>query len=116
MKFNILHITDHALIRWKERVKKKKKNGFTLFDEITESVKFSKIIKKKEYIPFGTPRKNGTVYSFNNEINILFVMESITIDEYRLVTVISHASIPRKNLNSNFGICKYSRTKERKNV
>ena len=82
MRAEIIHVTDHALLRWKERVSKKAD-----VDEIILSVKNSKKIEKKEPLPYSMPRRNGSVYSFN--AGILFVLESVTIDEYRLITVMS---------------------------
>lgn len=87
MRFEIVHVTDHALLRWIQRVSK---NGNVF--EITNAIKKSKIIKKYELIPYPLPRKEGTVYSIYN--GIVFVMEPITIKEYRLVTVVSGCYIP----------------------
>lgn len=90
MRAEIIHVTDHALLRWKQRVSKTEQADAT---EIIKSVKDSKLIEKKEPLPYSTPRRNGSVYSFNS--GILFILESVTIDEYRLITLISEG-ITRK--------------------
>jgi len=82
MRAEIIHVTDHALVRWKQRVSKKAD-----IDEIILSVKNSKTIDKKELLPYSIPRRDGSVYSFN--AGILFILESVTINEYRLITVMS---------------------------
>ena len=82
MRAETIHVTDHALLRWKERVSEDAN-----INEIVQSVKDSRVIKKKEHLPYRIPRIDGSVYSLNNEL--LFVLESVTIDEYVLVTVIT---------------------------
>jgi hypothetical protein len=84
MRAETVHVTDHALLRWKERASK---TGFVHVDEIIQAVKESKVIKKNEPLPYPLPRLDGSVYSFN--AGVMFVLEPVTIDEYRLVTVIS---------------------------
>lgn len=84
MRAETIHVTDHAILRWKERVSK---NGAINVQDIIRSVKDSRVIKKKEPLPFMLPRINGSVYTENS--GTLFVLESVTIDEYRLVTVIT---------------------------
>jgi hypothetical protein len=83
MRAKIIHVTDHALLRWKQRVSL---NGNVKADEIVEMVKKSKVVKKNQPLPYAMPRMNNIVYSTVD--NIMFVMEPVSIDEYRLVTVI----------------------------
>lgn len=47
------------------------------------------MVKKDEPLPYPLPRVDGSVYSFNKTEGLLFILESVTIDEYRLVTVIT---------------------------
>lgn len=93
MRAEIVHVTDHALLRWSQRVSEKP----NVFD-IKNAIQKSKVIKKCEPLPYPLPRLDGSVYSVHN--GIMFVMEPITIDEYRLVTVVSEfipiARPPRK--------------------
>lgn len=93
MRAEIVHVTDHALLRWSQRVSETG-NVF----EIKKAIQNSRIIKKCEPLPYPLPRLDGSVYSIYEEV--MFVMEPITIDEYRLVTVISDfissPRLPRK--------------------
>lgn len=84
MRAEIVHVTDHALLRWRERAAKHASEGA---DEIIQAVKLSRVLKKKELLPYPMPRLPNSVYSVKDEI--LFVLESVTITEYRLVTVIT---------------------------
>jgi hypothetical protein len=84
MRAETVHVTDHALLRWKERASK---TGEVNVQEIIQAVKESRVIKKNEPLPYLLPRLDGSVYSFN--AGVLFILESVTIDEYRLVTVIA---------------------------
>lgn len=99
MRAETVHVTDHALLRWKERASK---TGEVNVHEIVQAVKSSRVIKKNEPLPYPLPRLDGSVYSFNN--GILFILEPVTIDEYRLVTVIadepSYRGIARPPKNS----------------
>lgn len=93
MRAEIVHVTDHALLRWTQRVSEKG----NVFD-IRNAIQKSRVIKKCEPLPYPLPRLEGSVYSVHN--GVMFVMEPITIDEYRLVTVVSEfipiARPPRK--------------------
>lgn len=82
MRAETIHVTNHALTRWKERASK---TGEVNEQEIIKAVKESKVVKRSEPLPYALPRMDGSVYSVAG--NILFVLESVTIDEYRLVTV-----------------------------
>jgi len=86
MRAETVHVTDHALLRWKERASQ---TGEAKVQEIVQAVKDSRVIKKNEPLPYPLPRLDGSVYSFNGDEGILFILESVTIDEYRLVTVIN---------------------------
>jgi len=80
----MIHVTDHARERWHKRASI---GGNENVHDIIDAVKKSKFIKKNQPLPFGLPRLPGTVYSLNN--GVVFVMEAMTIDEFRLVTVIT---------------------------
>lgn len=86
MRAETVHITDHALLRWRERASD---SGEAKVQEIVQAVKDSRVIKKNEPLPYPLPRVDGSVYSFNGKEGLLFILESVTIDEYRLVTVIN---------------------------
>jgi hypothetical protein len=68
--------------RWVERATKRKSH----VSEVIEAVKLSRVVKKSEPLPYPMPRVEGTVYSVKD--HILFIMEPITIDEFRLITVV----------------------------
>lgn len=84
MRAQLIHVTDHALLRWKQRVAI---HGNFKTHDILEAIKKSKVLKKNQPLPYAMPRKKNTVYSTFDDI--MFVMEPVSIDEYRLVTVIS---------------------------
>ena len=86
-----ISVTDHALLRWNERVSE---TGNCHVDEIVHAIKKSKIIKKNEPVPFVTNRRNNTVYTFNGQV--LFILDPISIDEFKLITVITdnNQSVP----------------------
>lgn len=86
MKFKTVHITDHAFERWEERIGKIDKN------KILDSIRTARVIKSNEVLPFATTRKKGTTYCYCEELKTLFYLENVTIDEYRLVTLISENS------------------------
>jgi hypothetical protein len=87
VKANIIHITDHAVARWKQRVSD---DPYLNVYRIIDVVKKAKLISKKEIIPFTTPRQKNTIYAIYEDI--LFVMEPIEIDEYNLVTIITQTA------------------------
>lgn len=82
MRAETVHVTDHALLRWKQRVSKN-----VNVHDIIDAVKASKVIKKKEPLPYSMPRWDGSVYTFNN--GIMFILECVSIDEYKLITMIA---------------------------
>jgi hypothetical protein len=84
MRAEIVHVTDHALLRWRQRAAVHANEGV---NEIVKAVKESRVVKKKELLPYPMPRLPYSVYTVKDEI--LFVLESVTITEYRLVTVIT---------------------------
>lgn len=90
MRFGKLQITDHAIMRWKERIDSV---NFTE-EDIRRSIAESIIIKKNEPLPFATARVPNTIYSLHNEI--MFIMQPIDINDYKLITVVN------KNNNYNF--------------
>lgn len=87
MRAEIVHVTDHALLRWRERAATR---GDANVYEIISAVKQSRVVKKNEPMPFLMPRQQDSVYSFHN--GILFILKSVSIDEYHLVTVITSNS------------------------
>jgi hypothetical protein len=94
MRAEIIHITDHAVLRWNERVSCNIENNV---HDIIKIVKLSKIIKKNEPLPYSLPRIDGTVYAVYKEI--LLVLEPITIDEYKLITVIAEKRLDLSKFN-----------------
>ena len=82
MRVKVIHITDHAMLRWSQRVSK---TG-TTFD-IKDAIQKSKVIKKNEILPYMFHRFDGSVYSVHN--GVMFVMEPVSIEEFRLVTVVA---------------------------
>ena len=85
MKFKELILTNHAKERWIERVRLPEY-------EIYESLKRARIIKNNELLPFGTTRVKGTTYALDEKLKILFYLEDKSINEYRVVTLISEQS------------------------
>ena len=83
MRANIIHITDHAIIRWKQRVDC---NNFTE-QYIRESISKAKFLKKNDLLPYTTPRIKNTIYAIFGKI--LFVLQPIGIKEFNLITVIT---------------------------
>jgi len=86
MRAQIIHVTDHAVLRWKQRVS----NGeqFTVYD-IIDCIRAAQVIKKSENLPFNTVRQPNTVYAQFQEA--LFICEPMGIDEYKLITVITYS-------------------------
>lgn len=86
MKAEMIHVTDHAVLRWSQRVS----NGayFTIHDIIHE-LRMAQVISRDEILPFNTIRQPNTVYAFYQ--GILFVCEPIDINIYRLITVITYS-------------------------
>lgn len=113
MRAEIVHITDHALLRWSQRVSRETANVF----EIKNAIQKSKVIKKCEPLPYPLPRLDGSVYSIYE--NIMFVMEPVTINEYRLVTVVAEfisARPPRKRSREKIHEQKQEKTLKKKRV
>lgn len=90
MRADIVHVTDHAILRWRERAAKHAGEGV---EEIIKTVKASRVLSKKEPLPYSLPRYPNSVYSAVDDI--LFILESVTITEYRLITVITAGMITR---------------------
>ena len=87
MRAEQISVTDHALLRWNERVST---TGMCHVSEIVEAVKKSTFIKKNQPVPYVLARRDNTVYSQYN--NILFIMEPLSIDKFKLITVITDSS------------------------
>ena len=84
MRASIIHVTDHAIIRWKQRVSDDPRLCvYTIIDAVKEA----RIIKKDELLPFRVPRQKNSMYAVYNDV--LFILESLTIDEYNLITIIT---------------------------
>lgn len=92
MKPRIIHVTDHAALRWRQRIARAE---LCNVHDIIESVRNSKVVRRSDVLPFVFVRHPNTVYTYND--NTLFIMEPVEIDEYRLVTVITQTTnyIPR---------------------
>lgn len=86
MKAEMIHVTDHAILRWSQRVS----NGayFTIHD-IIHDLRMAPVISRDEILPFNTIRQPNTVYAFHQ--GVLFVCEPIDINIYRLITVITYS-------------------------
>lgn len=84
MKASIVHVTDHALVRWKERVSN---DPYLRVHTIIEIIKKANVLSKDEPLPYKTPRHKNTLYAMYNDI--LFIFETVTIEEYNLITVIT---------------------------
>ena len=98
MKAHIIHVTDHALVRWKERVSN---DPYLRVYTIIDIVKKATVLKKDEPLPYKTPRQKNTLYVIYDDM--LFILESVSIEEHNLITVItnnmSHVQViksPRK--------------------
>jgi len=89
MRADIVHVTDHALLRWRERAAA---YANATVDEIITAVKESTQLTDTELLPYPTIRKPNTVYSvLKQDIPILFILETVTRTEYRLITVVADA-------------------------
>jgi len=84
VKASIIHVTEHAMMRWAERVSGPKR--FCVYD-IIDQIKQARIIKKNEALPFQTPRLKNTLYAYNN--GVLFILEAMSIIEFNLITIIT---------------------------
>lgn len=93
MKPRIIHVTDHAALRWRQRIANAE---LCNVHDIIDSVRKSKVLRKTDVLPFMYVRHPNTVYTYKDET--LFIMEPMEIDEYRLVTVITKTDnyIPRQ--------------------
>jgi hypothetical protein len=70
----IVHVTDHAWVRWRERASETQSdcNAYT----IIQSVREARRLEKNEPIPYGMPRKANSVYAVKDDI--LFILEPVT--------------------------------------
>jgi hypothetical protein len=92
MQNKTIHVTDHAVSRWVQRISV---IGVPNVSDIIDAVHKSQLIKKKQALPFGVPRFDNTVYSYHKDFRALFVLEPVAINELRLITVISSFSNTR---------------------
>ena len=84
MRASIIHVTDHALVRWKQRVSDDPRLCvYTIIDAVKEA----KVIKKDELLPFRVARQKNSMYAVYDDV--LFILESLSIDEYNLITIIT---------------------------
>lgn len=87
MKFSKLSITDHAILRWRQRV-----NSVDFTEEtIKKCLEEARIIRKNESLPFPTPRIPNTVYAVKD--NIMFILQPVAIKEFNLITVVNKSII-----------------------
>lgn len=84
MKASIIHVTDHALARWKERVSN---DPHLRVHAIIDIIRKANVLSKEEVLPYKTPRHKNTLYAMYEDI--LFILETVTIEEYKLITVIT---------------------------
>ena len=87
MRFKKLQITNHAILRWKERISPV---NYTE-DDIRQVLKLARLIKKNELLPFSTARVINTIYAKYQEA--LFVLRPLSIDEYVLITIITKSEV-----------------------
>lgn len=97
MRANTIHVTNHAFKRWIQRASE---YGYSSDDEITEVVKKAKILKKNEDIPYGTKRIRNMVYAVHKDC--LFVLEPVSQDEFRLITIINEHTFVYKHKLEKF--------------
>ena len=90
MNAEIVHVTDHAWVRWRERAVAS--DAECSAAEIIQAVRESRQLKKDEPLPYRMPRISGSIYTVKDDI--MFILESVTKTEFRLVTVITE--MPRK--------------------
>jgi hypothetical protein len=101
MRFKKLQITNHAILRWKERISPV---NYTE-DDIRQVLRVARLIKKKELLPFSTARVVNTIYAKYQEA--LFVLQPLSIDEYVLITIITKSE--------NY-ICRFSEIKSKRKI
>ena len=92
MRAEFIHVSYHAQLRWLQRV-----GSYARPDEIEVVVKKSRIVKKKEMLPYSVPRLKNSVYSIYEEI--LFVLEPVSMYEYNLVTLYTYTHVYKVPLN-----------------
>jgi hypothetical protein len=101
MRFKKLQITNHAILRWKERISPV---NYTE-EDIQQVLRVARLIKKKELLPFSTARVVNTIYAKYQEA--LFVLQPLSIDEYVLITIITKSE--------NY-ICRFSEIKSKRKI
>lgn len=84
MRASTIHVTNHAYKRWIERASIR---GSSSDEEITDFVKKSKVIKRHQDIPYAAKKMPNMVYAVYKDC--LFVLEPVTSEEYRLITIIN---------------------------
>ena len=118
MRAEIIHVTDHALLRWKERASV---HSDATVHDVIKAVKESRQIKYDEPLPYQMPRKANSVYTINRD-GVLFVLETVEINEFRLITVITpslNGDKPQpfpKGKKRNHGNCPRARLERQKNA
>jgi hypothetical protein len=101
MRFKKLQITNHAILRWKERIS----SVYHTEEDIQQVLRVARLIKKKELLPFSTARVVNTIYAKYQEA--LFVLQPLSIDEYVLITIITKSE--------NY-ICRFSEIKSKRKI
>lgn len=91
MNAEIVHVTDHAFARWRERAAATNSecNNF----QIVQAVRESRLIDKNEPLPYPMPKLPNSIYTVKDDI--MFILEPVTKTEFRLVTVVTDN--PRKS-------------------
>lgn len=84
MKAEVIHVSDHAMLRWGERVQTE---GLFTEEDIRQAVLDSKLIKKDEPLPYLYPRRENTVYSIKDKV--LFVLKPLDVGKFRVLTVLT---------------------------
>lgn len=84
MRIKSIIVSDHALLRWRERVVF---NSTENIDSLIETIKKARIIKKTDQMPYLIVRKIGIVYAIFH--HVLFILEPTKKDEYKVITVIT---------------------------
>ena len=81
-----LHITDHAIVRYRERIAI---TGDAKCTEIVSAIRDSKFLSNGDVLPFRLTRLPRSTYCYNENLKALFVLDSNEGDSFRVVTVYS---------------------------
>ena len=96
-QLNKIYVTHHAFVRWRQRVSSKPRTHSETYSDITQAVRESRIIRKDEPLPYPVARIKENIYRLNG--NVLFVINSISEDSCRLLTIINEfTEVEQKSL------------------